>query len=92
MKPKIREKLDALEVIFGMLNELITEQRKIFEASIKRQKCTYEFYMDCDNCGGGTIPMNIPFGITIDNFKASYDGICPDCGCSMKDKKGGKDK
>ena len=52
----------------------------------KEKERTYEFDMDCDNCGGGGT-VKIPFGTTIDAFKASYDGICPDCGCPMKDKK-----
>ncbi len=34
---KISEKLNALEAVFGMLNELTPEQREAFEKAVKRR-------------------------------------------------------
>jgi len=43
---------------------------------------TYKYDVECPNCFW-VLHVGIPFGVTIEDFKDGYPGLCPECGCPM---------
>lgn len=49
----------------------------------EKEKRVYTYTIYCSNCGN-EIDVEIPYGVTVNNYKASHDLICDNCGCRIE--------